>query len=116
MNRMYFLISPNCNLKCTYCFQLDNAPESAGSAHYHAQPRVQADRKTVDSLVEYCLANDVGEVEIVGGEPLYYRDLFEYTVNTLCDRVPGMSIGVITNGTLITEGIMRLFETRPVSI
>jgi uncharacterized protein len=116
MKQMYFLISPNCNLKCKYCFQLNNTPELPGSAEYHAQRGVKADEKTIDGLAQYCLANDIEHVEIFGGEPLYYRELFKYAVANLCDRVPGMSIGVITNGTLITEEIMRLFETRPVSI
>ena len=114
--QMYFLISPNCNLKCKYCFQLDNTPEIAGTTDYHAQKGVRADRRTVDALAQYCLANGVTHVEIFGGEPLYYRELFQYTVTTLCERVPGMTIGVITNGTLINEDIMRLFETRPVSL
>ena len=116
MKRMYFLISPNCNLKCKYCFQLGNEPEKAGSAGYHSQKHVRADETVVEGLVAYCLRNNVTHVEIFGGEPLFYRDMFEHAVTSLCERVPGMSIGVITNGTLITEKIMRMFETLPVSI
>ena len=116
MKRMYFLISPNCNLKCKYCFQLGNEPEKPGSAGYHSQKHVRADEKIVEGLVAYCLRNNVTHVEIFGGEPLFYRDMFEHAVTSLCERVPGMSIGVITNGTLITEKIMRMFETLPVSI
>lgn len=116
MDSMYFLISPNCNLKCKYCFQLGNAPETSDSADYHDQRGVKADHSVIEALAQYCLANGITHVEIFGGEPLYYRDLFKLTVNTLCERVPGMSIGVITNGTLITEDIMQMFETMPISI
>lgn len=103
-------------MKCKYCFQLGNEPEKVSSAGYHSQPQVRADKKIVDNLVRYCLANNVTHVEIFGGEPLYYRDTFEYSVTSLCESVPGMTIGVITNGTLITETILRIFETLPVSI
>jgi radical SAM protein with 4Fe4S-binding SPASM domain len=115
MHSMYFLISPNCNLSCKYCFQLETAPELAGT-DYHKQKGVKADHAIVDALARFCLAKNIRHVEIFGGEPLYYRALFRDAVATLCERVPGMTIGVITNGTLINDEIMGIFETYPVSI
>lgn len=55
-------------------------------------------------------------MEIFGGEPLYYRSLFKDLVTTLSKEASGITIGVITNGTLITEDIMTIFETLPISI
>jgi uncharacterized protein len=55
-------------------------------------------------------------VELFGGEPLYFHDLFVFTVEELFVKVPGISVGVVTNGTLITDEIISLFEKRRVSI
>jgi len=114
MKSIYLLLSPNCNLKCKYCFQAANEPELEGSADYHHQPRLNASRLVIDRFVQFCMDNQVTRVEVFGGEPLFYRKLFQFAAERLLDSVPGLTMGVITNGTLINEEIMRLFDSRPV--
>ncbi|MBI3398317.1 MAG: radical SAM protein [Deltaproteobacteria bacterium] len=104
---IYFILTANCNLKCKYCFQGTN---------YHIQPNAMANRKVIDAFVEYCRKSKIHHVEIFGGEPLLYKDLFEYTVINLNEKTPKTSIGIVTNGTLIDKKIMNILETKPISI
>src|ERR1700740_3199931 len=115
MNNIYLLLSPNCNLSCKYCFQKSNPAEIA-DARYHAQPGVRADVETITRFADFCAENEVRHVEFFGGEPLLHRDLFVFAVETICRRVPQTRIGIVTNGTLIDERVMRLFEQNLVSV
>lgn len=103
-------------MKCKYCFQRDTPPEIAYSLDYHHQPRLKAGVDVIKQFAEYCAKTGIQRVEIFGGEPLFYRDTFEFAVTSLFERIPNVTIGVITNGTLIDENIMRTFESRPIWI
>jgi len=107
----YFLITPNCNLTCKYCFQRGDA-----STEYSPPQKIVADKQTIDQFAVYCKTNGIGRVELFGGEPLLYRDSFLYAVRTLIDQVPRIRLGVVTNGTLIDEELMQLFEQEKIGI
>lgn len=116
MKTIYLLLSSNCNLKCKYCFQKAISPEIVGSLDYHRQPRLKASADVITQFVEYCAKNGIQRVEIFGGEPLFYRRAFESTVMRLFECIPHVTVGVITNGTLFNERIMRTFESKPIWI
>jgi uncharacterized protein len=116
MKSVHFLISPNCNLRCKYCYQLEGIPQEPSALDYHSQSRTKATAAVIDSFAEFCHKNSVEEVVVFGGEPLFYPDLFQHLVESLYARVTGIEVGAFTNGTLITEEIMRLFERLPISV
>lgn len=104
---VYILLTPNCNLRCGYCFQANE---------YHDQGPAVIGSEKVDEFVHFCVQSEVHHVEIFGGEPLLFKDRFFHTVTSLRQVIPNTSIGVVTNGTLIDEETMGLFEEEPVSI
>ncbi|MHB8579136.1 MAG: radical SAM protein [Ignavibacteriaceae bacterium] len=113
---LYFLPTPNCNLNCKYCFQITIPDRNSGRLNYHNQHGVHANDVLIQKLVRYVVENQIDHIEIFGGEPLYYPSLFKKVINTLSKEAPSTTIGVVTNGTLITEEIMTMFETLPISI
>lgn len=115
MSSIYLLLSPNCNLSCKYCFQTDNVAETPGK-QYHAQPAAKATVAIIDRFAEFCGENDITHVEFFGGEPLLYRDLFRTAVEIIASRVPNITMGAVTNGTMIDEGIMGLIERHDIAI
>ena len=111
MDRMSVWLTPRCNLRCTYCFQQDNR----GAAKWPAYgPR--ASLALIDTLGDFCAKNNVRHIEFFGGEPLYYQDLFAHTVTSLRRKVNGITLGLVTNGTLLDENIMRLLEEHRVAV
>ena len=104
---IYILMTPNCNLRCKYYFQ---------DGGYHDQPRAVASREVIDRFVEFCVNSEAQHVDIFGGEPLLYKDAFCHTAESLRKRIPDTSVGVVTNGTLIDEELMKLFERELISM
>lgn len=47
---------------------------------------------------------------------MLYKNSFFYAARTLIDQIPGIRLGIVTNGTLIDETIMQFFEQEKVSI
>jgi len=86
-----------CNLKCVHCF----IPEGLRIADGELTTEQVFD--VIDQLA------DAGTLELTlsGGEPLFRQDFFaiaEYARNR------GMALGIISNGTLIDEGVVQRFK------
>lgn len=94
MNLIYFLLTHDCNLRCRYCFQEKRPAPGSVTKPTH---------EVIDAFVEYCSKNHIDDVQLFGGEPLLCRDTFRYTVSTLRKRIPGIRIGMVTNGTLMDK-------------
>jgi len=99
-------------MSCRYCFQR-NGVRSAKKVHASG---AVANKQTIDRFAAFCKKNGIERVEFFGGEPLLYKDTFLYAARTLLDTVPGLKLGIVTNGTLIDEEIMRFFEQENVSV
>jgi MoaA/NifB/PqqE/SkfB family radical SAM enzyme len=111
MDRMSVWLTPRCNLRCSYCFQQDDR----GAADWPPKgPRASA--ALINALGDFCVKNKVRHVEFFGGEPLYYPETFINTVKSLRRKVSGLSLGLVTNGTLLDENIMRLLEEHAVAV
>jgi Arylsulfatase regulator (Fe-S oxidoreductase) len=106
-SNVYFLLTPNCNLRCKYCFQEDD---------YHDRTEAAVTRQVVDDFITFARAHDFKHVELFGGEPLLYKDALLYTVRALRERLPAASVGLVTNGTLLDDEIMALLEDNPVNM
>jgi uncharacterized protein len=101
-------------MSCKYCFQR-NVSDSA-PARRAVRPDALASAGTICQFAAFCRQNGIDRVEFFGGEPLLHKDTFLMAANTLVDRVPGIKLGIVTNGTLIDEQIMSLIEREKVSV
>jgi uncharacterized protein len=106
-NSITFVITPECNLKCKYCFQNDSYPGNA-----HAKPT----KNTIDEFVFFCKKEKITHVDIFGGEPLFYKDLFIYLITNLKKQNPDIKIGITTNGTMMDEEILRYIKDFQISV
>jgi len=107
MKGIYFILTENCNLRCKYCFQ--------GIKSDLRQER-KTTKKVIDELVRYCKENHIKNVELFGGEPLLYKDLFTYSVTRLKETCPNIHIGIFTNGTLIDNKTLDFIKKHDISI
>lgn len=107
IRNLYFLLTPNCNLKCRYCFQEDD---------YHSRKNAVVTKAVIDDFLDFISRHEVHHVELFGGEPLYYKEPFLYVVKALRRHFPDTSLGMVTNGTLIDEEVMALLESLPISV
>ncbi len=112
MRSCYFLITPDCNLRCKYCFQRNGIQ----CVRKTSASGLVADRDTIGRFADFCRKKEIKRVEFFGGEPLLYRDIFLYAARTLLDTVPGLKLGIVTNGTLIDEEIMSFMEHEKVAV
>ena len=115
IKHVFFLLTPNCNLSCKYCFQLHNESDIQGE-QYHAQSQAKASMAIVERFAEFCAENCVSHVDFFGGEPLLYRELFHAAAKEILNKRPETTIGIVTNGTMIDEDTMQLIETHGVSV
>lgn len=86
-------LTTRCNLRCNYCYRKSGANEPEG-------------RLGTDKLLKIlCVLSDNGlhSVELTGGEPLLHPE-FVQIVN-FCGKRFSL-IGLLTNGTLITESLL----------
>lgn len=111
INSISLWLTPKCNLRCAYCFQKERDRSGCSSYGKH-----KASKEVIDKLADFCLESGIKRIEFFGGEPLYYREIFKYTITHLCRKVKGLSVGIVTNGTLIDEVIMKLFEKYSIAV
>lgn len=108
-------LTPKCNLKCGYCFQTCG-PAALTGAHDGRRPDARASRDTILAIADFVRRSGIKHVEFFGGEPLYYRKLFEFAVRTLHEQCPRVSLGLVTNGTMLNETIMSLIEEFSIAV
>jgi len=89
-------ITNKCNLSCVHCFNNSGNPYP----NELTTPEILSLLDTLSSMGVY-------HVTITGGEPLTHPDLFTIVEHA---RKEPMSVNIFTNGTLITEDIVRKFK------
>ena len=89
MEKVTFLISNRCNLRCKHCFV------NAGNEIKNELNEEQK-YKAIDKLYDF----GVKKITFSGGEPLLDKNLFDY-MNYAKDK--GLRIGFLTNGLLLDE-------------
>lgn len=114
-----FKVSERCNLKCDYCYFF-----FAGDDSWKRHPAVVG-RDVIEQLGRFCAqaAADYGISEITlifhGGEPLLMRrSRFDEMCTTLRSMEDGFrfNFGMQTNGVLVSEPWIDLFEKHNVSV
>lgn len=90
-----------CNLKCLHCYTGD---------HSGNMPAAEMDTRRIKSLLDEICDAGCLYLLLTGGEPLLRKDfpeIYRYA------KEKGFVITVFSNGTLISDEIVRLFEEMP---
>ena len=92
-------LTHRCNLRCVHCYLSpnNNAREELRTEQWHA-------------ILDEITAAGCLNLLITGGEPLVRKDFAELYSHA---KTNGMLVTVFTNGTLITERILELFQELP---
>ena len=88
-------LTPKCNLRCRFCYNTWRTPGSA-------QPSPLPPDVFAGLLIETLHAADADWLAFAGGEPLLYPDL-EQLLQLVSASLPGVRLGLLSNGTLLTE-------------
>ncbi|MCR5786951.1 MAG: putative 7-carboxy-7-deazaguanine synthase QueE [Acholeplasmatales bacterium] len=88
-----FIRFSNCNLRCSFC-----------DTKYSFENPVWTD-ESIDSIVEYCVKQNVKNVTLTGGEPLIQKD-----VDILMARLSrlGFNVEIETNGSINIKDFLNI--------
>jgi uncharacterized protein len=100
----------NCNLTCEYCFVHNKSPEDRMS--------FTTAKTAIDVLLEHAYPKVT--VTLFGGEPLLEFELIKnivpYTMEKAQQKGISVEWAITTNGTLITEEILRFFARHQIML
>lgn len=92
-----FNITKRCNLKCKYCY--------ANADNYNTESELSLDE--IKNILGELAQLNVQTIRLSGGEPLIRKDYCE--IVNYCNEL-GLFVCTNTNGTLITEEIIKCFK------
>ena len=105
----YFILTENCNLRCSYCFE-------GGTRNTTKYMSKETAFKGIDFLFdrENKCKEDIG-ITFFGGEPMLCPDLMiemlHYGYKKSRETGIKVSFSIITNGTIWNEGVERFLDT-----
>lgn len=105
----YLILTENCNLRCTYCFERN----SRNCTKYMSK---EVAFKTVDTLIKNAVDCNEKTIDITffGGEPMLCPDLMidimKYTEEKCKENNKSAHYSIITNGTLYNDKIEEFLE------
>lgn len=105
----YLLLTENCNLRCTYCFE----GQTRCVSNYMSK---ETAFKTVDYLLQQAVDNDVDEIHITffGGEPMLCPDLMTDIMHYAEEKSKANGktahYSIITNGTIYNEKVETFLD------
>jgi len=92
-------ITDRCNLRCTHCYQDDYSGSN--------ELDLSGLKRIADEIIRtLSIWNKVGDIAITGGEPLVKKEVF-HLINYLESFDEISSVDILSNGTLINEGIVE---------
>lgn len=101
-----FLLSPNCNLTCKYCYQKNDIPEVQNARDFHSQGGVVASQEIIDKFIKFVTSEGIRFVIFYGGEPLLMWNTIKYIVNEISKIDSLVKFSMVTNGTLLNNNII----------
>lgn len=105
ISRLKIQLGLSCNYTCSYCLQGAHVQSATKTSTRDAELFL----KRLESWLHY--PEEVTRIELWGGEPLLYWNKFKLLVPELQKRCPNASFGIITNGSLLDDEIMKkLFD------
>ncbi|WFR57014.1 radical SAM protein [Anaerocolumna sp. AGMB13025] len=113
LNRLVINLTNCCNLRCKYCY--------ANGGHYHSDEAIMSKKMIDDIFIKfYGKFNIIRSIQLFGGEPLMNIDIIEYICQyvKIRDLEKGHSthIGIVTNGTLISDRFIELVKNYNISV
>lgn len=104
------MLTWNCNLNCTYCFELFKRPDREMSVE--VAKRVLSEEFSTFAGRDECKQGGYLKVDFFGGEPLLRFDLIREITEWVCglDLPFRVMLSVTSNGTLLDECKQRWFE------
>ncbi len=111
-----FLLSPNCNLACKYCYQKNDFPEAPNVRDFHIQAGVVASQEIIDRFIKFVATEGIKFVIFYGGEPLLMWKRIKYIVNEISKRDRFVKFSMVTNGTLLNENIIDFISNNNFSM
>ena len=93
-------LTDRCNLRCSHCYQGDSTSNE-----------MTADQilSIIDQFYSLChIRGNAGRLSLTGGEP-FVRGDFIAILKLVAARFPALRVSVLTNGTLLTENVVRDF-------
>jgi len=110
---MYLLPTDQCNLRCKYCF-LENSMKKNYNYSFMDHNIM---KKSIDFFAQRSLKNENKKILILyGGEPLLNSQIVKGAIIYSKDNYPQIGINIVTNGTLITDDIAKLFSEKDVFV
>ena len=107
-------LAQECNLRCTYCYAEDGEYDDRGLISYETAC------KAVDFLIESSGEYKDLHITFFGGEPLISFPIIKELVGYIRDKEmetgKKISLGMTTNGTLITEEIEKFLIDNQISV
>ena len=99
--RMILEVTQRCNYRCPYCYCIwHERPDLVG---------VELDTQGWLEIIDRCAKASVCELLFTGGEPLMRPDLFKVLAYARA-QVPEARLEVYTNGSLLSENVLRRFK------
>jgi uncharacterized protein len=122
METLYLIVADKCNLRCTYCFVLNNMPDG----YRQTIMSFPVAKEAIDmffrnlSMNPPQYSNKFKAIYFYGGEPFInfpvIKSSVEYIESAYAEQVCAMGdkfrISIVTNGTLVTEEIAKFIAAR----
>lgn len=102
LRSIYFYPTESCNLRCIHCWI--QPAYAADDRTYQRQNKKNVSVEVMERVVKDGLTLGLNYIKVTGGEPFLAPNLFEYFDLFSRNR---LSLGIETNGTLLTEDIVR---------
>lgn len=109
-------ITQACNLRCSYCPYTSN--DGSYRLHQNKKIKIETIKKSLIMLRDNSVDRDKVTVGFYGGEPLIEFGLIKETIDYCKEIFEGKEVSytVTTNGTLISDEILELFEKEDFNI
>lgn len=115
ITEMILQVTQDCNLRCGYCFYVNE--EYLGRKYAHKNMSFEVAEKAMDYYIGHS-TNQEMTLAFYGGEPLLRMDLVKHCITYMGEKVKDREVKFVftTNGTLLTLDIARYFCDKNVSI
>ncbi|MBT5338148.1 radical SAM protein [Candidatus Falkowbacteria bacterium] len=116
ISTVVFKVTEVCNMACPHCFMFSGPDNS-----FNKKPPIISSamiEKVCQRLTEYVKENKVEQLEVVlhGGEPLILGlEKLDYILTNL-NKIPGVGVSMQTNGTLINDEFIELFNKHKLKV
>ena len=101
-------LTERCNLRCVHCYQDELFSKK--------ELTFDQSKKIIDSILKALkIWKRKGRINFTGGEPLFKKKLLFQLINYVKKKDPQISIGLLTNGTFLTDSVVKKLKKAGVS-